>query len=157
MPDPEFKSGAGIINEDRLRRILLSSQPLCFNLFGYLSKVDKNALLPWVRTYAPRATSISRIWLEYAPTAEDLGGDPLGGSAFDAFVEYLLPDESRGFIGIETKYHENLAKGLNMGLRIDLIMASNALKDKVTETGIDYELRGIEKPSDHAPIWTCFA
>jgi exodeoxyribonuclease III len=27
----------------------------------------------------------------------------------------------------------------------------------VTETGIDYELRGIEKPSDHAPIWACFA
>ena len=45
----------------------------------------------------------------------------------------------------------------NRGLRIDLIMASDALKDKVTETGIDYELRGIEKPSDHAPIWTCFA
>ncbi len=39
----------------------------------------------------------------------------------------------------------------NRGLRIDLIMASDALKDKVTETGIDYELRGIEKPSDHAP------
>ncbi|MGL5609954.1 MAG: exodeoxyribonuclease III, partial [Aeromonas veronii] len=30
-------------------------------------------------------------------------------------------------------------------------------KDKVTESGIDYELRGIEKPSDHAPIWACFA
>ena len=107
-------SGAGIIEKDRLARNLLSSQPLCFNLFGYLSQVDPNALLPWVRAYAPRATSISRIWLEYAPTAEDLGGDPLGGSAFDAFVEYLLPDESRGFIGIETKYHENLAKGLNI-------------------------------------------
>jgi hypothetical protein len=107
-------SGAGIIEKDRLARNLLSSQPLCFNLFGYLSQVDPNALLPWVRAYAPRATSISRIWLEYAPTAEDLGGDPLGGSAFDAFVEYVLPDESRGFIGIETKYHENLAKGLNI-------------------------------------------
>ncbi|MEV3816674.1 exodeoxyribonuclease III, partial [Aeromonas salmonicida] len=27
----------------------------------------------------------------------------------------------------------------------------------VAETGIDYELRGIEKPSDHAPIWATFA
>ncbi|MCE9861769.1 exodeoxyribonuclease III, partial [Aeromonas caviae] len=39
----------------------------------------------------------------------------------------------------------------------DLIMASDALQDKVTETGIDYGLRGIDKPSDHAPVWTCFA
>lgn len=45
----------------------------------------------------------------------------------------------------------------NRGLRIDLIMVSDALKDTVTETGIDYELRGIDKPSDHAPIWACFA
>ena len=45
----------------------------------------------------------------------------------------------------------------NRGLRIDLILASDALKETVTEVGIDYELRGIEKPSDHAPIWTTFA
>jgi exodeoxyribonuclease-3 len=25
-----------------------------------------------------------------------------------------------------------------------------------TETGVDYELRGAEKPSDHAPIWAEF-
>ncbi|CSI88183.1 exonuclease III [Vibrio cholerae] len=24
------------------------------------------------------------------------------------------------------------------------------------EAGIDYELRAIDKPSDHAPIWTTF-
>ncbi|NVJ55260.1 MAG: exodeoxyribonuclease III, partial [Vibrionaceae bacterium] len=24
------------------------------------------------------------------------------------------------------------------------------------ESDIDYELRGIEKPSDHAPIWSTF-
>ncbi|MFA0425517.1 exodeoxyribonuclease III, partial [Vibrio sp. 10N.222.54.A1] len=30
------------------------------------------------------------------------------------------------------------------------------LADKCTEAGIDYELRGIEKPSDHAPIWSTF-
>ena len=24
---------------------------------------------------------------------------------------------------------------------------------KLVDAGIDYELRGIEKPSDHAPIW----
>ncbi|MDO2152639.1 exodeoxyribonuclease III, partial [Escherichia coli] len=24
------------------------------------------------------------------------------------------------------------------------------------ETGIDYEIRGLEKPSDHAPVWATF-
>ena len=39
------------------------------------------------------------------------------------------------------------------GLRIDLIMASTALTDQFAETCIDYELRIMDKPSDHAPIW----
>jgi exodeoxyribonuclease-3 len=39
------------------------------------------------------------------------------------------------------------------GLRIDLIMASHGLLPRVKDAGVDYELRGMEKPSDHAPIW----
>lgn len=44
----------------------------------------------------------------------------------------------------------------NRGLRIDLILATASLADKLVSSGIDYELRGIEKPSDHAPIWSEF-
>ena len=44
----------------------------------------------------------------------------------------------------------------NRGLRIDLILATQPLLESLNETGIDYELRGIEKPSDHAPIWSRF-
>ena len=39
------------------------------------------------------------------------------------------------------------------GLRIDLIMASQALQSRFKDAGVDYDLRGMEKPSDHAPIW----
>lgn len=39
------------------------------------------------------------------------------------------------------------------GLRIDLILASRALQDRFADAGVDYELRGMERPSDHAPIW----
>lgn len=39
------------------------------------------------------------------------------------------------------------------GLRIDMIMGSQALVSRFADAGIDYELRGMEKPSDHAPIW----
>ena len=39
------------------------------------------------------------------------------------------------------------------GLRIDLIMASQQLVPRLKAAGVDYDLRGMEKPSDHAPIW----
>ena len=45
----------------------------------------------------------------------------------------------------------------NRGLRIDVVLATQKLADNTVDAGIDYELRGIEKPSDHAPIWTEFA
>ena len=44
----------------------------------------------------------------------------------------------------------------NRGLRIDVVLATHRLNAKCVDTGIDYELRGIEKPSDHAPIWATF-
>ncbi|KEY91234.1 exodeoxyribonuclease III [Candidatus Photodesmus blepharus] len=44
----------------------------------------------------------------------------------------------------------------NRGLRIDLILATPSLAKKCIEVGIDYELRGMEKSSDHAPIWSVF-
>lgn len=42
------------------------------------------------------------------------------------------------------------------GLRIDLILATSPLMNKLKDAGIDYETRSMEKPSDHAPVWTDF-
>jgi len=42
------------------------------------------------------------------------------------------------------------------GLRIDLIMATEVLRSKLLNAGIDYEIRGMEKPSDHCPIFAEF-
>ena len=39
------------------------------------------------------------------------------------------------------------------GLRIDLILASGMLNDRCTQAGIDYEVRSMDKPSDHCPVW----
>ena len=39
------------------------------------------------------------------------------------------------------------------GLRIDHIMISENLLPAMLETGIDYDARAMEKPSDHCPIW----
>lgn len=43
------------------------------------------------------------------------------------------------------------------GLRIDLILTTQPLVEKCTAAGIDYDIRGMEKPSDHCPIWAEFA
>lgn len=42
------------------------------------------------------------------------------------------------------------------GLRIDHIWATEKLNEKIKKVGIDYEIRSMEKPSDHAPIWSLF-
>ena len=42
------------------------------------------------------------------------------------------------------------------GLRIDLILGTRPLIDKCREAGIDYDIRAMEKPSDHCPIWASF-
>jgi len=42
------------------------------------------------------------------------------------------------------------------GLRIDHILCTSDLIDKCIDAGISYELRAMEKPSDHAPIWSAF-
>lgn len=44
----------------------------------------------------------------------------------------------------------------NRGLRIDLLLASAPLAERCVATGIDYVIRGMEKPSDHAPVWAEF-
>lgn len=45
----------------------------------------------------------------------------------------------------------------NRGLRIDVILATQSLNAVCQVSDIDYELRGIDKPSDHAPVWAEFA
>ena len=44
----------------------------------------------------------------------------------------------------------------NRGLRIDAVLASNALANKCTASGINRELRKGKDPSDHAVIWAQF-
>jgi len=42
------------------------------------------------------------------------------------------------------------------GLRIDLILTTPPLAELAADCGIDYDIRGQDKPSDHCPIWCHF-
>ena len=44
----------------------------------------------------------------------------------------------------------------NLGLRIDLALVSNALKNQLSAVGIDKHPREQASPSDHAPVWLSF-
>jgi exodeoxyribonuclease-3 len=44
----------------------------------------------------------------------------------------------------------------NRGLRIDVVMATQPLADLCITSDVDYELRAMERPSDHAPVWSEF-
>jgi len=45
------------------------------------------------------------------------------------------------------------AWGRNAGLRIDHLLLNAAAARRLTGAGVDREVRGWEKPSDHAPTW----
>jgi hypothetical protein len=96
-----------LIQEDRLFANLLSSQPLCFNLFGELAR-DLELATRVFRELAPaRVERVTSILFEHSPGRGDarFTGDR---SAFDVFITYDSTSGAAGFFGIEVKYHEAL-------------------------------------------------
>ena len=78
----------------------------------------------------------------------------LGWGLIDSYRQQN-PDSSELF-----SWFDYRSKGFDdepkRGLRIDLILATPSLMKVCTETGIDYPIRAMEKPSDHCPIWAVF-
>jgi len=52
--------------------------------------------------------------------------------------------------------YRQMAFRRKMGLRIDLILASAAMRQACSASAIDLEPRRLERPSDHAPVWAEF-
>lgn len=96
-----------MLNTDRLWCDLLSSMPLCFNLFGPLS-MDLDLAQQAVSAWFPDAPGrVTAVHLEWSPGRLDphyLGNR----TAFDSAIELDLGDGTFGIIGVETKYHEHL-------------------------------------------------
>ncbi|MFT5988397.1 MAG: exodeoxyribonuclease-3 [Marinobacter psychrophilus] len=84
--------------------------------------------------------------------------------------QWLGEVESRGYTDVFRHLHPNEAdtfswfdyrsKGFNRepkrGLRIDLIMASDNLLPQAKSAGVSYDVRAMDRPSDHAPVWARF-
>ena len=101
------KSEEKLMKEPRIWNNLLSSQPLCFNLFGEMHYDLKLASQFFSRLFPTRVEIVTRILFEYSPGRRD-PKYTCDRSAFDVFIEYRNFGGSKGFIGIEVKYAENL-------------------------------------------------
>ncbi len=81
----------------------------------------------------------------------------------EALVNWGLVDLYRKFspdVSDTFSWFDYRSKGFEddpkRGLRIDLLLASKAFSERFTDSGIDLEIRAMEKPSDHAPVWATF-
>lgn len=98
----------------------------------------------WLRTGKSSFLPEERQWLE---TVSNWG-------LTDTF-RHLYPNDGDWFSWFDYR-SRGFEREPKRGLRIDLILASDPMLSKLTSAGIDYDIRGLEKPSDHAPIWAQF-
>ncbi len=102
-----IEEGRGVVEPFRLLRNMLSSQPMCFNLFGELALDLDNAAELVQALWGTSATRVTCIRFEWAP--EPRGEYLNDRTAFDAFIEYETDEGRMGFIGIETKLCERFS------------------------------------------------
>lgn len=95
------------LNPDRLYADLLSSMPMCFNLFGPLW-ADPELAERAIRRWWPSASGrLSAIRFEWSPGRQLRGRYLENRTACDVVFELTRADGSLGLIGVETKYHEH--------------------------------------------------
>lgn len=68
-------------------------------------------------------------------------------------IKYPTTTDYLSWFDYRTRGFERSPKS---GLRIDHILTTSPLTEKLQDSGIDYDIRGMEKPSDHAPVWSEF-
>lgn len=88
----------------RLFNNLLSSQPMCFNLFGPLVDDLELATRLFQVLLPDQVQRVTRVQIEEAP--EPVSEYLADNTSFDAFVEYRRTGGGHGFVGIETKLTE---------------------------------------------------
>lgn len=68
---------------------------------------------------------------------------------------HLNPEENQVFSWFDYR-SKGFEREPKRGLRIDHILATNSLLDICVDSGVNYDVRAMEKPSDHCPIWSEF-
>jgi len=104
--DPD-KSKGKLYAKPRIFNDLLSSQPLCFNLFGEMQQNLPLASAAFRQLSNGRLDSVTAIEFEWSPGKSD-SKYTNDKSAFDVYIRGKTPSGGDAFVGIEVKYHEIL-------------------------------------------------
>lgn len=104
VANPEPKQ---TLNADRLYADLLSSMPMCFNLYGPLSGQVALANAVAHSWWPDLPGHVAKVRFEWSPGRQLPGRYLENRSAFDVAFESHRADGSLGIVGVETKYHEH--------------------------------------------------
>ncbi|MCP4490823.1 MAG: exodeoxyribonuclease III [Gammaproteobacteria bacterium] len=95
----------------------------------------------WLKTGKSSFLPEERVWFE----------DLLAKGLYDGF-RLCHHDEANVFSWFDYR-SRGFDRDPRRGLRIDHLLVSEQVRDKVQAAGVDYEIRAMSKPSDHAPAW----
>ena len=127
-----------------------------------LQKTEKNLIVMGDFNVAPSSLDIGigelneKRWLRdgktaFLPEEIDMWNSIKNLGFIDSWREQNPKEDSMySWFDYRSRMFEDSPK---RGLRIDHIMISENLLQHIEKTGIDYDARAMEKPSDHCPIW----
>ena len=128
-----------------LRRLLLHAQGLMDKGTPTVLTGDFNIIPTETDVYKPERWVNDAL---FRPESRQAFRDLAAQGWVDA-IRKLYPDET---IYTYWDYFRN-AFGRNAGLRIDHFLLSPDVAPRLLEAGVDRQVRGWEKSSDHAPVW----
>ncbi|NCA71602.1 MAG: exodeoxyribonuclease III [Sphingobacteriia bacterium] len=99
----------------------------------------------WLRTGKCSFLPEERGWLEALT----------GWGLHDAF-RTIHPRVDDRFSWFDYRSH-GFERDPRHGLRIDHLLVTAPLRERLLDADIDYAIRGMERPSDHCPVWARFA
>lgn len=95
----------------------------------------------WLRTGKCSFLPEEREWLQSL----------MNWGLIDAY-RCIHPDRDDGFSWFDYR-SRGFEREPKRGLRIDLILVTAPVRERLRDAGIDYEIRALERPSDHCPVW----
>ena len=102
-----YREEGALYDEARLWANLLSSQPLCFNLFGGLKLNLELATAFFQALFPAQVHEVRELYFEHSP-GRDNPAYTTDKTAFDVLVTGTTPNEALLFIAIEVKYSESM-------------------------------------------------
>lgn len=125
-------------------------------------RLDENLILMGDMNVAPLDADIgigadnAARWLKggkcsFLPEERDWLATLTDWGLYDAF-RLVHPEVSDRFSWFDYR-SRGFEREPRRGLRIDLILISAPLRERLRDAGIDYDIRALERPSDHCPVW----